>query len=243
VLGYDAVGRRRLETLLGMGGPFTPGPSSFPLLHYDRADAPVLDLLSVRVVTSRRSLDAPNLESVARIGEGFLYRNPTALPRAFLPSEAVAVPGAEAALERMKRAGFRSERRAVVEATSALRLAPAHGTVRLGRPAPGRLKLAADLESGGVVVIGEGFDPGWRADDGAAEVEIFPCDLAVMAIRLGSGHHEVDLEYRPQGWGAAITMTVLGIALAGALLLWRRPPPPSAPRQVRLPRGARRPLA
>ena len=72
--------------------------------------------------------------------------------------------------------------------------------MRLGRPAPGRLRLDADLKSGGVVVIGEGFDPGWRASDGGMEVKIFPCDLAVMAMQLGPGHHEVDLVYRPRGW-------------------------------------------
>ncbi len=132
VLGYDGIGRRRLETLLGMGGPFPPGPSGFTLLHYDRADAPVLDLLGVRVVASRRPLDAPNLEFVARIGEGFLYRNPTALPRAFLPSESVPVSGAEAALVRMKRADFKPERTGVVEAPAGAspRVGPRDGAPR-----------------------------------------------------------------------------------------------------------------
>ncbi len=90
-------------------------------------------------------------------------------------------------------------------------------------------------------MIGEGFDPGWRASDGDTEVKIFPCDLAVMAMQLGPGHHQVDLVYRPRGWGAAVAMTVLGIAVAGALLLWQLLPPRHAPREGPLPRGTRRP--
>ena len=109
VLGYDGIGRRRLETLLGMGGPFPPGPSGFTLLHYDRADAPVL--------TSSVSGSWPRAGPSTRRTWSSLRASGRASSTATRPrcrgpssSESVRVSGAEAALVRMKRADFKPGR-------------------------------------------------------------------------------------------------------------------------------------
>ncbi|HUK12409.1 MAG TPA: hypothetical protein VLW17_03825, partial [Thermoanaerobaculaceae bacterium] len=190
--------------------------------RYDRTDAPVLDLLGVRVVTSRRPLAAPNLELVGRVGEGYLYRNPTALPGAWAPEEVRIVPDEDRARDAMLRADFRPARVAFVEAPADTSDAAAHGTVVLARPAPGRLRLTAALEKGGVVVIGEGYDRGWRAAERGRDLRLYPCDLAVMAVELPAGHHEVELRFRPRVWRLALAMSALGAACAAAVLLLAR---------------------
>ena len=222
VLGYDVIGHRRLESLLGMWGPFPPGPGPFPLLHYDRTDPPVLDLLGVRVVTSRQPLDAPNLQLVGRIGEGYCYRNPTALAPAFVPAEVVVVPGADAARHILARPGFRPERTAVVETRDGASRPPARGVVLLERPAPDRIRLLADLETGGTVVISEAYSAGWRATEQGQRLQVYPCDLAVMAIEVGAGHHEIELAYRPPGWDLAVLLSAAGLAASLAALFVRR---------------------
>jgi hypothetical protein len=228
VLGYDVVGHRRLESLLASRGPFPAGPGCFPLLHYNRVDAPVLDLLGVRVVTSRDPLDAPNLRPIGRIGEGFLYANPTALPRAFEPREVQLVAGPDAADAAVERSDFRPGRTAIVEAPAGTPATAARGAVTAERVAPGGFVVRADLKAGGMIVVSEPYDAGWRAEEEGVSLPVYPCDLAVMAVRIGAGHHEVTLVYRPPGWSLALASSALGFMVAIVLLVvGRRPRRPS----------------
>ena len=88
VLGYDAIGRRRLELLMSFAGPFRPGPVHFRLGNFDHFESPVLDVLGVRAVAASRAREVHSLRPLPT-SKGLLYENPRALPRVFVPRDVV----------------------------------------------------------------------------------------------------------------------------------------------------------
>ena len=75
------------------------------------------------------------------------------------------------------------------------------------------------MDSAGVVVVSEGWDPGWRATIDGSSAPVYPCDLALMAVPVPTGAHRVTLGYRPRGWMLAVGLTTLGALVCAGMLV------------------------
>lgn len=221
ILGYDAIGRARVERLLRHAGPFPPGPMHWPVALFDRFESPVLDVLSVRAVASVRPLPVSYLRLVHCDNGFYLYENPRALPRAFVPQRVITVPDLAAAERDGGEAARDPGAVAVVETTTALPSGGA-GWVTWRRPAPGRIELDVAMERAGIVVVSEAFDPGWRAWLDGSPGPVYPADLALMAVAVPGGEHRVVLTYRPRSWPLAVLLSALGLIVLVVLLVRRR---------------------
>jgi hypothetical protein len=83
----------------------------------------------------------------------------------------------------------------------------------------GHVRVRAATGATGVLVVGEGFDEGWRARVDGTPASVFPAQCALLGIALGAGAHAVELDYRPRGFGLGLALG--GVALAGVLtILW-----------------------
>ncbi len=223
VIGYDAVGRRRLETLLRAAGPFREGPPHFKLAYFDRHDSPVLDLLNVRAVASSRPLAGEKLRLAAQVGPTRIYENPRALPRAFVPRCVLVAPDLEAACRTATSQPIDPYTCVVVEVDEVPPpLRAGEGSVSFRRLSASRLEVQATMSAAGVVVVSEAYDPGWRARVDGVPARVYPCDLALMAVMIPAGEHVVDLVYRPPGWDAAVAACCAALVAGGALLLTGR---------------------
>ena len=80
------------------------------------------------------------------------------------------------------------------------------------------------MEKDGLVVVSEAWDPGWRANVDGVAVPVYPCDIALMAVRVPAGTHRVDLVFRPRWWSLAVAMWLIGLAAVVGLFAasWRR---------------------
>jgi hypothetical protein len=211
--------------------------------HVRVTRSPLLDLAAVRwVVVPRRGpeppasvLDAdPALRLVLDDGPALVYENDAALPRVRFVHEAVRVPDEEAARAWALRTGalaghagdLRLADTVVVEPDEQGRYpvleppAPsAHEEVRIADQSdPDRLVIAARLDSPGLVVIADGFVPGWRARVDGVPAPIHPANLMFRAVPVPAGVHTLELEYRPRGFTAGAVLCALA-ALACVLLL------------------------
>jgi Bacterial membrane protein YfhO len=98
-------------------------------------------------------------------------------------------------------------------------------------PSPARVVRATDTEvkvsltarAPGLLVLGDTYYPGWKADVDGRGAEIRPANGAFRAVRVPAGRHSVRFRYRPASVyaGAGISLAAL-LALAAALA-WRRP--------------------
>jgi uncharacterized membrane protein YfhO len=82
--------------------------------------------------------------------------------------------------------------------------------------------IHAEVARDGWIVISQAAWKGWRAFEGRQEIPVRVANHAFLAIKLGQGHHDVDLVFRPHGFivGRAITfVTLIAVVILG---LWSR---------------------
>jgi hypothetical protein len=222
ILGYDAIGRKRLERLLRLAGPFPAGPLEAPLVHFDRYESWVLDVLGVRVVASPRALPVTYLKTGPTQGTVYYYQNPRAFPYVWCPSHVVTVSDSNAAERSLRDPAFEPKVTAIVEAGATLHPKGARGNLRWARPAPARIEIEANLAEGGLVVVSESYDPGWQAVLDGSRVPTYPCDLALLGVQLPAGAHRITFVFAPRTWPLAVALSSLGLAGILAILLWAR---------------------
>jgi uncharacterized membrane protein YfhO len=79
--------------------------------------------------------------------------------------------------------------------------------------APNRIRITLDTPTSGLVVIKDGYYPGWRATIDGKPTNVLRVNGMVRGIFVEQpGHHVVEMVYRPQGF-------VIGIWLFAAIIL------------------------
>ena len=109
------------------------------------------------------------------------------------------------------------------------------GGVSVGSYAPEHIKLHVSVPGAdkAFLVSTERYAAGWQAFVDGAQVAVQKVNLYFRGIVVPPGEHTVTWEYRPARWVPLVWLsylTLVGTALAGGLLLWRR-------RQADGPRG------
>jgi uncharacterized membrane protein YfhO len=87
-----------------------------------------------------------------------------------------------------------------------------------------KVVVEAELATAGLLVLLDGFAPGWRADVDGTPAEVLRANGLFRGVRLGPGRHRVTFTYRPWGVTAGAALSGLGLAVSaiGLLALRRR---------------------
>jgi len=187
------------------------------------------DLLNARYVIARKdvALDWDKFE-MAFDGDPELnvYRNRSALPRAFLVHQAVGVPDHEAAWAAVHAPGFDPATEVVVEGEAPL-LAPAVGPeeVEIVTYGPNEIVVEVEASAPGVLVLSEVFYPGWRVmEEGGGQGTVQRVNYAFRAAAVEPGTARLRFVYAPPSYrlGAVISGVTALALLSGAVWLWRR---------------------
>ena len=216
--GHRYLGRLRLPgryLVDGIGIEAFPGAGDLLLSRIGVFDAltgavtpvslPATYVSDAGVLAEMAATPIVRLYEVARGARAWVAERPRVLPDDEAVVRALAMPTA---------IGLDPRREALMTATDARALGSLRGAragrAEVVRAAAGRLDIRA--EGPGLLVVSEGWDPGWSAqvDDKAAPVA--RVNQAEMAVTLGPGIRRVVLSYEPPG-------LVLGALLAavGAL--------------------------
>ncbi|HEX4458631.1 MAG TPA: YfhO family protein, partial [Polyangia bacterium] len=102
--------------------------------------------------------------------------------------------------------------------------APVDGAVgdcRVVADTPERLRLRCRSDRMSFAVVADSWFPGWTARVDGQRAPIVRANLAMRAVPLPAGEHEVTLVYRPAHLGLGFVMSALG-CLATLALAWRR---------------------
>ena len=160
-----------------------------------------------------------------------IYRNPTALPRAYVVPRAKVAPDDDQALARL---AATDPRAAVL--LPADPLAGAHGPRQPFTPAsyqaddPDRVAVIVTTAAPGLLVVADTWMPGWSARLDGHHVPLLRGDHAHRVVALPTaGHHRLVMTYRPPRASLGLTITAATAAgwglTAGALALsmaWSR---------------------
>jgi hypothetical protein len=176
---------------------------------------------AVEMPSSFTKAEAP-LRNFHKIGLGYWVREYPVLSRAFVVARGTRVESMDEALARVAGPGFDVRSEAVMRgeglpAAVEGKAAPA----RLERSMPERMTVRA--QGPGLLVVGEHFDPGWRATIDGRRVPVAEVDLAAVGVVLPAAATTVELRFVPVGfWPGAALAIAAAAALAGASALRRK---------------------
>jgi len=96
--------------------------------------------------------------------------------------------------------------------------APA-GECRILELRPDRVRIAADLDRAGYVILTDAYDPGWKATVDGRSVPVLRANTAFRAVPVGQGRHVVEMVYRPLSIlvGAAVSVAAIATGMTVAL--------------------------
>jgi hypothetical protein len=86
------------------------------------------------------------------------------------------------------------------------------------------VRLSADMDREGYLVLLETFDPGWRVRVDGQRRPLLRANGAFRAVAVAAGAHRVEMTYRPPAVIAGAWLTLVGSAAVAALFLVRRRP-------------------
>jgi hypothetical protein len=188
------------------------------------------DFLGVRYVVGSKEVQLDWTKfSLAFDGDPTVnvYRNETALPRAFVAQRVIVATDHEDAWRRIHQADFDPATTVVVEGGEPLGLpAGAEAAVRMVSYKPDRLQIEVDSPAPGYLVLSDPFYPGWRAEVDDQPAEILRANYAFRAVAVPAGTHRLTMAFRPPSWyaglGISLVTGLILLGLAGAALARKR---------------------
>jgi hypothetical protein len=190
----------------------------------------ILNMLNLRYVIGRGK--PPNADVkfeplMIEKGDYWVYENPDALPRAYVPKSVRVVPEARAfALMTDTKGGaaFQFDPRAVafVEHDQGLR-GECNGTAKITDEIPCEVHVRVDMQTPGLLVLADQWYPGWKAYLNGVEVPVVLANYALRGVRLPAGTGEVVFRYEPASFSLGVkTFAVTAVALAvwAAVVVW-----------------------
>ncbi len=156
-----------------------------------------------------------------------LYRNASALPRAYVTPHWEAAEDYTAAMAWLMGDGAKRSAVPVVEgaAASSGSAAGALTPVEIEEDGPNRISMSIPPGlGGGMLVISDTWDEGWHAWIDGAPADILVANGCQRALRLPSRATRVELRYQPPGWlpGLWTSLAALTVLLCWAGVTYRR---------------------
>ncbi len=196
---------------------------------FPRPDAPFFRSLAARYLLQPTPSPPPGFRPVT----GALFESPDALPYARVHTslriytDRAALLEAIPALDPIQAHVLAPDAaRARVKSAEPSPVTP----LRASREGPGRMVLSGTIRSGGLAVIAESYNAGWRATVGGRPVGVVPVNHMLLGVALPAGEHRLELRFEPASVRAGLFLSLLTLAgLLGAA---------AAGRGVREPRGS-----
>lgn len=192
---------------------------------------PVLNMLNTRYLVSAQPILTDGLTPVVESEGGYLYRNESALPRAFLVDSVRVITEKDAIFEAMRDPGFRPGEYAILEKPVAERLGPlGDSSVEITLHTPHRIEMSVDAAAPCLLVLSEIYYPaGWRAEIEGSPAEIHKTNYVLRSVVVPEGRHEVVMTFEPLSFTAghllsriASTLVLAGLIAAGAMRIRKR---------------------
>jgi hypothetical protein len=192
------------------------------------------DITNTAYLLAPGRLGHPALEEVWAGAQTVIYRNPTALPRAYLVGSTEVLPGDDA-IRRLLAPDFDPRTTAILgEPLGTAIEAGATGTVQWLERDVDRHTLRVSADRPALLVVLDNYYPAWRATVGGRDVPVVRANHTFRAIPLPAGEHEVVFRYVPitLRTGAFVSLAAMALLLAVALggtALQRRTARPMTP--------------
>ncbi len=130
-------------------------------------------------------------------------------------------PGPTEALDGLRRIWAQRSDAAIVEARES-DFGTAPGRVAAIERHPERLRIEAEADGEGFLVVNDAYSEGWEAEIDGRPVPIHPVDALVRGVRWPPGRHVLTMAYRPPEVAAGLAVTAAALVVIGALVVVER---------------------
>ena len=192
---------------------------------------PMLNMLNTRYLVTGQPLQAVGLTPVVESEGGYLYRNDTALPRAFLVDSVRVIADKSAIFEAMRDPGFSPGEYAILEKPVVERLGPlGDSSVEITLHTPHRIEMTVEAATPCLLVLSEiYYPPGWNAEIDGKPAEIYKTNYVLRSVFVPEGRHEVVMTFEPMSFTTGLlvsqiasTLVLAGLIAAGAMRIRKR---------------------
>jgi len=185
----------------------------------------LLGWLNVKYILVKSSLDSPNLKKIYENQEVKIYQNKHFQPRFFLVPHYQVLKEKEI-IRRVTSPDFNPLQKVVLERLPAWKAYQPfqNFSLRLIKYRPTEMKLKANLDGGGFLLITNSFYPGWQAKINGKESPIYRANYAFQAVFLPRGKNLVELKFESRTLKTALTLSLLVYFLAIALIFLENGP-------------------
>jgi hypothetical protein len=149
-----------------------------------------------------------------------LYENKGARPRAYAVHHVVRAETPAEAVRKIASGDPRADEAVVVEdvrAPTPTGVGPSTVSIRTDEPM--RVELDATMNGDGYVVLADTSYPGWQATVDAAPTSVYTANGLFRTVYVPSGAHRVRFAYTPKALYRGLTITLVTVLIALALLL------------------------
>lgn len=167
---------------------------------------------------------------------GVVYRNRSAMPRAWLVGEFVLEEPGQDTTDRVPDQGVLDRVLALDPRQTAILSGPpdpapnpaaTEGRVIWGEEGYTWMELTVDTPAPGVLVVAEMFYPGWEVTVDGERARLLRADHALRAVALPAGEHTVEFRFSASSYHtgrrlAGVSGSIIGLGLLTSLILERR---------------------
>ena len=147
-----------------------------------------------------------------------IFENPRAFPRVWSVHQSRKVAGEKQARDLLADPGFDARNGVFLIAENPPRLATCAGEdVSMPRHTPNYVRIDAQMQCRGMVILTDTWFPGWRATVDGKRAKIERAYGMVRGVVVEPGNHVVEMRYRPVSvyLGAALSLIACGIVIIG----------------------------
>jgi hypothetical protein len=184
-----------------------------------------LNLANVKYMVARQPISHPAFREIHR-GNFYIYENLQVMPRALVVPKYQLIAESESILARMRQPDFDPRETVILEKTPDLAESfdSVHSVVSVLEYGPMEVRIRAELDRPGLLVLLDNYYPDWKAYLNGDEKEIYRADYTFRAVSLPAGNHQLEFKFEPRYYemGKKISLFsllgVLGI-LAGSRVM------------------------
>ena len=215
------------------------------LTHWDRLwestggrHTRLYDMLNAGYVLVRDGTPLPDKFVLAfdAPGELAVYHNPDAFPQAWLVTDALTVPDADAALTALTAPDFDPAQTVILlddrgpqtadggrtASNQPINQSPNPQSPIPNTDSPNSLQFHLSTPTPAFLVLSEVWYPGWRATVNGVETPVLRANYALRAVEVLAGDVTVELWFAPTSWRWGLGLAGVGVLLLLGVLVGRR---------------------
>ena len=180
----------------------------------------ILSITNTKYLIFSKPYDDPNLSLVGRFGSLYLYNNEKYLPRAYIVHRAERIDDNQKAIERIMQDDFDPSQEILIHQGEPMQFESFYRdeSVAIEKYEPDRIGMKIVANERGYLVYSGSYLPYWRAYVDGRESVVLRCNVAMMAIPIEPGEHEVRLDFYSKWYRMGSLMFLCGIGVIAVVL-------------------------